>query len=356
MDSSSEILRKIILQRGNFYYYYRDSLIRNIFVSEYYLNIINSKNFQRLKRVSFLGAIDYIMPLPNPRGARKYNRFNHSVGVGVLALMYCKKKMLDQSTEKEIVTAALLHDIGHGPLSHTLEAMFDKVFSINHHKASIDLILNKSEINSEIHDLIANENVNVNNVIDYFSTDKYSEHSSLFIGPLNIDTLEAIPRSYNYINRNMTQTHPYLLIDLILNDPAGSSDTFDRFWKMKDDVYNHLINNRLVFYVEYKLKEYLRKNKHLFSKDDFYLDDASFFRKHPAIKKYLKRVRVYIEEARVGGMMPAAKEDALDSVIRHFAIMHDQKVQRPRDFYKRYKQEKSKRKFRPLHLPILKDE
>lgn len=100
--------------------------------------IVDTKEFQRLKRVKQLTAI-YIYPSAN------HTRFEHSLGVMKLAMDYFDsieeklKKILktikkdDGKVEKEIKyyktnlqIAALLHDLGHAPFSHLGEKFFDK--------------------------------------------------------------------------------------------------------------------------------------------------------------------------------------------------------------------------------------
>lgn len=80
--------------------------------------IIDSPFFQRLRNISQLGLLNYIFP-----GAL-HNRFNHSLGV-----LHIADKMTVSLQEKNFLTgkrkvirmAALLHDIGHYPLSHLIE-------------------------------------------------------------------------------------------------------------------------------------------------------------------------------------------------------------------------------------------
>ncbi len=82
--------------------------------------IIDSLFFQRLRNINQLGLLYYIFP-----GAL-HNRFNHSLGV-----MHIADKMTVSLQEKGFLLgkrriirmAALLHDIGHYPLSHLVESV-----------------------------------------------------------------------------------------------------------------------------------------------------------------------------------------------------------------------------------------
>jgi HD superfamily phosphohydrolase len=90
--------------------------IRHPFIFE----LINHPAFQRLRRISQLGLSHLVYP-----GA-VHNRFQHAMGA-----MHLMQNAVDElrvrgvviSTEEEIglLSAILLHDIGHGPYSHALE-------------------------------------------------------------------------------------------------------------------------------------------------------------------------------------------------------------------------------------------
>lgn len=82
--------------------------------------IIDTPVFQRLRRIRQLGLGFLVFP-----GA-VHTRFEHALGAMTLmqeALTTIRKKGTDLSPEEveAALVAALLHDIGHGPFSHTLE-------------------------------------------------------------------------------------------------------------------------------------------------------------------------------------------------------------------------------------------
>lgn len=85
--------------------------------------LINAPEFQRLRRIKQLGFSELVFP-----GAT-HTRFSHSVGVFHTArtLVRYLKPMLGTEFSQEranvAVCAALLHDIGHGPFSHTFEGV-----------------------------------------------------------------------------------------------------------------------------------------------------------------------------------------------------------------------------------------
>ncbi len=101
--------------------------------SELLFDIISHPWFQRLRHVKQLGLTDFVYP-----GAQ-HTRFQHALGA-----MHLMKQALDTLKSKGVeisddeheaaIIAVLLHDIGHGPLSHTLEHTL--LHSIKHESLS----------------------------------------------------------------------------------------------------------------------------------------------------------------------------------------------------------------------------
>ena len=116
-----------------------------------YKELVESKDFQRLKDIIQTGTSYLKYP------DMKYEtRFDHSVGSYYLIckiIESIESKLNAQGIkireeEKEIAKIAmLLHDIGHGAYSHTLE----KITGYSHEKRSIDIV--KDE-NTEIHQIL----------------------------------------------------------------------------------------------------------------------------------------------------------------------------------------------------------
>jgi HD superfamily phosphohydrolase len=105
-------------------------------------DLIEHPYFQRLRRITQLGLTHYVYP-----GAT-HNRFHHSIGAMHLtmeAVHMLKGKGVEITKEEaEAVTIAiLLHDLGHGPFSHSLE---HSLVDINHEAISILLMERLNEI------------------------------------------------------------------------------------------------------------------------------------------------------------------------------------------------------------------
>ena len=106
------------------------------------MELIDSPAFQRLRRIKQLGAAALLF-----HGAEA-SRFTHSIGVFCIARKIYKRLVESKSSFYEnkfiLYGAALLHDLGHGPLSHTSEVLFEH----NHEYWSKNLVENYSPISS----------------------------------------------------------------------------------------------------------------------------------------------------------------------------------------------------------------
>ncbi|NLC97221.1 MAG: HD domain-containing protein [Erysipelotrichaceae bacterium] len=85
---------------------------------------INSREFQRLRRIRQQGSSFVVYH------TAEHSRFGHSLGVYEIVRRMCNEiKDIDDYLSEEdkvvVMLSGLLHDIGHGPFSHTFEAISD---------------------------------------------------------------------------------------------------------------------------------------------------------------------------------------------------------------------------------------
>jgi len=92
----------------------------------YEVAIIDTPLFQRLRSISQMGFVNYVYP------SAKHTRFEHSLGVTVLASKMCDQinsndpdnLPISLCDKRSIRLSALLHDIGHCLFSHTSESIY----------------------------------------------------------------------------------------------------------------------------------------------------------------------------------------------------------------------------------------
>ncbi len=100
------------------------------------LSLINTREFQRLRRIKQLGFTEMVFPGAN------HSRFSHSIGVLSMAKLFVERielqtgAVLDEHTKIIVMSAALLHDIGHGPFSHA----FEKITQDSHENRTTEII------------------------------------------------------------------------------------------------------------------------------------------------------------------------------------------------------------------------
>lgn len=107
--------------------------------------LINTKEFQRLRRIKQLGGTSMVFP------SAEHSRFVHSLGVYEITRQMIEldqvKKHLTDYERLTVLCAALLHDLGHGPFSHS----FEGIFQYNHEEMTTALIRG----HTEVHDVLS---------------------------------------------------------------------------------------------------------------------------------------------------------------------------------------------------------
>lgn len=96
-------------------------------------DLINTPQMQRLRWIKQLGLANLVYPGAN------HTRFEHSLGVYHLAGTLSDHLGLKEDDRIKVEVAALLHDIGHGPLSHATEAVLEPYLRQGH-EGIIDLL------------------------------------------------------------------------------------------------------------------------------------------------------------------------------------------------------------------------
>ncbi|NUU59554.1 HD domain-containing protein [Paenibacillus agri] len=158
--------------------------------------LINTKEFQRLRRIRQLGT-SYL----TFHGA-EHSRFSHSLGVYEIT-----RRIISQFErsgykgwipEERLLTlcAALLHDLGHGPFSHSIE----EAFEMNHEDWTCRIILENTEITNILRDVEEDFPQKVASVIA-----KTYEHEivvNLVSSPLDADRMDYLLRDAYYTGVN----------------------------------------------------------------------------------------------------------------------------------------------------------
>jgi uncharacterized protein len=157
--------------------------------------LIDTADFRRLARISQLGLVSLVYP------AAIHTRFEHSLGVYRLALLYAKQLAHDEHFSRTVraadvevfIVAALLHDLGHWPFCHPIEDI--RLPSVPSH----ELFANSFLLEGEIADVLRHDwDVNPRDVVALLSEKPRDATgkilASMLSGPIDIDKMDYLSR------------------------------------------------------------------------------------------------------------------------------------------------------------------
>lgn len=189
-----------------------DSIHGFIGLSAAELEIIDTRIFQRLRRIKQVSPADLVFP-----GAT-HTRFSHCIGSMYLmdqVLTHAKREgqsIVKNRTEKQkLRLVALLHDLGHYPLSHTGEKAVLRLSQKKHTDFGVDLIklFLKKELSS----------YSLTDITSYIEgTKTNSLHSSLISSDLDVDKLDYLLRDAYHAGVTYGQIDIHKIIDTMSFD------------------------------------------------------------------------------------------------------------------------------------------
>jgi HD superfamily phosphohydrolase len=120
-----------------------DPLHGTIRLEGIFLELIDAPELQRLHHIHQLGLAYLVFPGAN------HTRFSHSLGTYFIASKIAQALHLPEDDQLLVNVAALLHDIGHGPFSHTLEYSFYSLCNKGHTDQTSSIINGDTDIIKE---------------------------------------------------------------------------------------------------------------------------------------------------------------------------------------------------------------
>lgn len=102
------------------------------------LELVGTEAFQRLWGIRQTGFAHLVFPGAN------HTRLEHSLGTYSVAGRVAERLGLDRPASELVCAAALLHDLGHGPFSHTFDGPMEEVLGHGHEARSRAVILGTS--------------------------------------------------------------------------------------------------------------------------------------------------------------------------------------------------------------------
>lgn len=213
----------------------QNQIVAGIIEHPLYRALSRTLLFQRLAQISFLGSIDRL------RGGRLHStllagtRLDHSVRVAQLVLE--STRSMPEEEQLTALAVALLHDIGHGPLSHSSEPFFQEEYDLNHRTQG---------------ELFIRSDPHILDVLHTFSVDSARvcslcfEHaddglSYLFSYPINVDTIDGIINSASFFGVQLpTDRFRDALLSVLIDPDPSKEWVSDEFWRLKSLVYSYI--------------------------------------------------------------------------------------------------------------------
>ncbi len=169
-------------------YIIRDDVHGDIIINDCVaIDIIHTFEFQRLRRIKQFGGCNYPFPSGN------HTRFSHCIGVYHVICKILSQKAFDIISDKDkllVKLAGLLHDIGHGPFSHSFEYVSSCKMT---HEEYGGLIIKDKRL--EINKILVKNNIDVDEVARLIAEKKKKRVlSQLVSSQLDADRLDYLLR------------------------------------------------------------------------------------------------------------------------------------------------------------------
>jgi uncharacterized protein len=242
--------------------------------------IIASAPFQRLADISFMGAIDYLSMAAflnkEPR-----TRFAHSLGVAGLANFISIKRNYSRELRKHLIAASLLHDIGHAPLSHSVEPYLKESLGLDHHEIGAMIINGKVESSRSLNEYLqSNFDLGfIRSLIDRVAPD--SDGGDLFSDKINIDTIDGIIRACEcYLNYSTVPDRLDVARAAFFPDTEERLSVLEIFWGLKNIVYKDLVHSATSVLADSFSSSYLKYLRHFLSLEDVLQGEQNWRRRY----------------------------------------------------------------------------
>jgi uncharacterized protein len=213
-----------------------DSVHGSVKLGGIYLDLLQRAEMQRLHGIHQLGLAYLVFP-----GAH-HTRLEHSLGTYQIASRMVAALDISEQERREVLSAALLHDIGHAPYSHTLESVLDERVGMTHTEIGKALIMGEmrtidpkeSEIigdQGSIAELLESQGISAELVTDLIVTPRAPDMSGQKKLPL--DGVQTYFNDNNYLRQVIhgpvdADQMDYLLRDAYYTGVAHGTIDIDR--------------------------------------------------------------------------------------------------------------------------------
>ncbi|MGC9308857.1 MAG: HD domain-containing protein, partial [Thermoplasmatota archaeon] len=173
----------------------RDSVYGNIRVADLFLELLHRPELQRLHGIRQLGLTYLVYPGAN------HTRLEHSLGTCHVARRMAKALDIAPEEHTSVAVAALLHDIGHGPFSHTLERLLHQATGKDHVELTRELIAGTRTLEDvdvePLPALLERHDIKPADIVAILSGQR-GHLSDIIHGPIDADQIDYLRRDAHY--------------------------------------------------------------------------------------------------------------------------------------------------------------
>lgn len=280
---------------------FRDPIHGTIIIdNQIILDLINTPEFQRLRRIKQLGTTSLTF-----HGA-EHSRFGHCLGVYDITRRICNifqrnyssvapgDGLWDDNERPVALCAALLHDIGHGPYSHT----FEHIFHTDHEQITRQIILSKeTNINRILSRVSPDFPKKVASVIDHTYTNP--QVVQMISSQIDADRMDYLQRDSYYTGTNYGKFDLDRVLHMMRPIKSGIAIEINGMHAVEDYILSRLQMYLQVYFhpvsrsMEVILDHLLSRAKYLYQHPNDYQPDFTphmlmpFFNGHFTLKDYL---------------------------------------------------------------------
>jgi HD superfamily phosphohydrolase len=178
-----------------------DTVHGSIKLDGLFLELLEIPEIQRLHGINQLGLAYLVFPGAN------HTRLEHSIGTCHVARQMADSLGLKQDERILVSAAAMLHDIGHSPYSHTLEMALHGKSQEDHMDVTKDIILGKKRIKMEVES--EGETPHIPDILEKYDLDP-KDVSELISGALKNSDSKTIEDFHSHNNQMVFNDKMYL--------------------------------------------------------------------------------------------------------------------------------------------------
>jgi len=164
----------------------KDPIHGDVALGEDDLRLLDLPALQRLRRIKQIGLGDLVYPGAN------HTRFEHSLGTMHIAGELGQRMGLGLEDQRKMRVAALLHDVGHGPFSHTSEKFAVAASQIDHSQ-----LTRKRILCGAIAETLESIGIDPKETADTATTEK-SELGRILQSQIGVDRMDYLMRDAHY--------------------------------------------------------------------------------------------------------------------------------------------------------------